>query len=157
MVSVLHWPATAVHGICSEEWLLPSETPLQKTAFPFAGVYQWQTASWLGWKPMSISPSRCWQPHLARTLLVFCMLAWTLWVHMHISPAVFESHCFFVVIHSHQLSQSSCLLLHIDPWALKGGALMKVCLCMGLSLVSWCWQYNTLHRIKVLTTIATYT
>jgi hypothetical protein len=38
----------------------PSEIPLQETSFSFDSGYQLQIASWLGWKPVSISPSECW-------------------------------------------------------------------------------------------------
>lgn len=112
----------------SRSWELPSgivnitsKIPLEKMNLSFANRYQLQIASWLGVGVHVYSPS----PVSTGTPSSWnACRPWTsyhhLWVYMCLGPGVSGRHCFLWVIHYFWLLKPFRLLLHIDPWALKG-------------------------------------
>lgn len=75
---------------------VPSDTPLEKTDFPFNNGYQTQTASWLGYRlcPLALSVLRflsclnlCRSVHVVHLSEIMCYLPWSigkilfLWIH----------------------------------------------------------------------------
>lgn len=51
-----------------------------------------------------------------------CMCCQSLWVHVHLSPAVSVEHCLLQVICHLCLLESLQVLFYIDPWGWKEGA-----------------------------------
>lgn len=51
-----------------------------------------------------------------------CMCCQSLWVHVHLSPAVSVEHCLLRVICHLCLLESLQVLFYIDPWGWKEGA-----------------------------------
>ena len=54
-------PSNVGHVVYPYVWLiLPSETLLEKTKFPFASMYRFQITPWLWWTPVSLSHAQLW-------------------------------------------------------------------------------------------------
>lgn len=89
MECILCWPTTPKHGACLSVVNRPSDTPPEKTCFPFPSRYQLHIASWLG-------VGLCPLPLLHGGILsgldlcrqVLFVLSQSLCVHMYISPVV---------------------------------------------------------------------
>lgn len=119
---VLYWP-----GVWALPWSMAhtlSGTPFEKTDFPFTSGYQFQKASWLGVEAHVYFPLWVLGPHFTWTS-VSSPCASTVSVYSQELQSCIWKTLFFGLLCHLWLSQSFCLLFYIDPWALKGGVLIK--------------------------------